>query len=69
MSFTWGEISKWAKSHGYKISKKDDSFLWNKIENVEICGKENSLEELTKAVFNNLTNNKWVKHQKDQTQI
>lgn len=64
MSYTQGEISKWAKSHGYKISKKDGIFLWNKIENADICGTENSLEELVRVIFNRITDNKWVEHQK-----
>lgn len=64
MAFTWGEISKWAKAHGYKISKKDDLFLWHNIENPDVCGEEQGLSELATAVFNQITNHKWVEHQK-----
>lgn len=65
MSFTWGEISKWAKAHGYKVSKKDGSFLWHNIDNVDVFGEESSLENMVKAVFNEVSEHKWVKHQEE----
>jgi hypothetical protein len=63
MSFTWGEVSKWAKSHGYKISRKDGLFLWHNVENTDICGEESSLGKLVTAVFNQITDHKWVEYQ------
>jgi hypothetical protein len=62
---TWGEISKWAKSHGFKLSRKDDLFLWSKIEDPEVNGSEKSLKDASIAIFNCFTNNKWVSYQKD----
>lgn len=64
MSFTLGEISKWAKSRGFKVSKKDGVFLWSSLENVNIKGQENNIEDVAKAIFNQISNNKWIEHQK-----
>jgi hypothetical protein len=61
----WNETSKWAKSHGYKMSRKDGSILWSKLDDKEICGVENSIEETARAIFNHITNNKWVEHQRN----
>jgi len=64
MSFTWGEVSKWAKDHGYKISRKEQKFYWTNT-TTEDSGECYSLEDLTKSVFNKITNDKWVDHQKN----
>lgn len=69
MAFTWAEISKWAKSHGFKVSKKDGLFCWNNLDNTEICGKESNFDDMIKAVFNTITNGKWIEHQKNHKQI
>jgi hypothetical protein len=64
MSFTWGEVSKWSKSHGYKISRKEEKFYSTNINTSEVqecC----SLEELVKFVFNQMSKNQWVEHQKN----
>ena len=65
MAFTWGEISKWAKAHGFKVSKKDGLFLWHNIDNTYVCGEESSFEDMAKAVFNEISGHKWVKHQQE----
>ena len=65
MAFTWGEISKWAKANGFKVSKKDGLFLWHNIENTDICGEEKSLELMVTAVFNEISGHKWVDHQRN----
>lgn len=62
---TWAEISKWAKSHGFKLTRKDDLFLWSKLEDPEINGSEESLKEASIAIFNCFTNNKWVPYQNE----
>jgi hypothetical protein len=64
MAFTWGEISKWAKDHGFKVSKKNDLFLWHNLENPDVCGEEKSLDQMITAVFNEISGHKWVDHQK-----
>jgi hypothetical protein len=57
MGFTWTEIKKWAKTHnlepkkikegGYKLDDKDYS----------------DINELVIALWNIVSNNKWVEHQ------
>lgn len=64
MAFTWAEISKWAKSHGFKVNKKDGLFCWSKLESADISGQESSFDDMIKAVFNTITDGKWIEHQK-----
>lgn len=67
--FKISEIKKWAKDHGYTVVKtKDDtingaSYYWSKDEDPQVTGVELSVSKVTKAIFNHLTNNKWVEHQ------
>jgi hypothetical protein len=61
----WGEASKWAKKNGYKISKKEDKFSWNKIDDVSKNGIENNLKEVVKKVYNEITEYKYLKHQQE----
>jgi hypothetical protein len=58
----WGEVTKWAKSHGYKINKKEDKFLWICL-NTEKNGEENSLDSVVKKVYNEITDYKYKEHQ------
>lgn len=64
------EIKKWAKEKGYSVLKeKDDSingasYYWMKDSNPEISGVELSVSKLATSIFNDLSENKWVEHQK-----
>lgn len=64
------EVKKWAKEKGYSVLKeKDDSingasYYWMKDNNPEISGVELSVSKLATAIFNNLSENKWIEHQK-----
>ena len=59
----WNETSKWAKANGYKMSKKDGGIFWLKLDNPEACGIEKDVDDVAKAIFNHMTNNKWVEYQ------
>lgn len=65
------EIKSWAKTWGYSILKeKDDSlngasYYWSKNNDPNITGVELSVSKVTKAIFNHLTENKWVEHQQN----
>jgi hypothetical protein len=69
----WSEVKKWAKQQGYETIKdkgdedKDDpvQYYWSKIENPECSGVAKSVSKLAKAVFNDITSNKWVEHQEN----
>lgn len=61
---TWGEVSKWAKEKGFKISRKDGEFSWVKLDSPETKGSESSLEDAVTAIFNEISGHKWVEYQK-----
>ena len=59
MGFVWTEIKKWAKSKGMEASKTKDGlyhFDEKKYENLDL---------LATAIFNKITDNKWIKYQED----
>jgi hypothetical protein len=60
---TWKEIKSWAKSRGYNASKNEDSYSWHKSEDETICGHAKSVSKLAFAIYNHMTNNKWVEYQ------
>jgi hypothetical protein len=60
---TWKEIRSWAKGRGYICSKKDNHYTWYKESNPDIINASSSVSKLAKAIYNNLTDNKWLKHQ------
>ncbi|NDB59478.1 hypothetical protein EB001_13655 [bacterium] len=60
---TWKEIKSWAKSHGYHALKHEDSYSWSKLEDESICGQAKSVSKLAFAIYNHMTNNKWVEYQ------
>lgn len=63
------EIKMWAKTWGYTVIKeKDDSengasYYWAKNDNPSVTGVALSVSKLATAIFNNLSENKWVEHQ------
>lgn len=64
------EIKSWAKTWGYSIIKeKDDSlngasYYWCKNDDPNITGVSLSVSKVATDIFNNLTENKWLDHQK-----
>lgn len=67
--FKFAEIKKWAKEQGYQtVKEKDDSingasYYWSKINDPSVSGVSLSVSKLAIAIFNNLTEDKWVEHQ------
>ena len=69
----WSQIKSWAKSHGYETLKdKGDEesgdkvqYYWSKLEDPEHSGVAPSVSKLAKAIFNDITNNKWIDHQNE----
>ena len=59
----WKEIRSWAKKQGYESSKNGDSYSWSKISDPKVCGEAKSVSKLAKAIFNDMTENKWVDYQ------
>lgn len=60
---TFTEANRWAKSIGYKISKKDETFFWVKLQDLKKCGNDKNLSLVVKQIYNDLTDNKFVDHQ------
>lgn len=59
----WKEVKSWAKKQGYESSKNEDSYSWFKISEPAINGQAKSVSKLAKAIYNDITNNKWLDHQ------
>lgn len=64
----WKEIKTWAKNHGYDTLKdKDDGqYYWAKLgsDDPNASGVAASVSKLATAIYNHMTDNKWVDHQK-----
>ena len=64
----WTEVRSWCKKFGYEtIKDKDDNqYYWAKLNcnDPNASGVTGSVSKLAKAVYNHLTENKWVEHQK-----
>ena len=69
------EIKTWAKRWGYSIIKeKDDSvngasYYWCKNDDPNVTGVALSVSKVALAIFNNMTNDKYVEHQKQYWEI
>jgi hypothetical protein len=61
----WREITKWATAHGYKVSKKNDAFVWHKLDDPDKCGNETNQQDLVQRIFNEITGYKWLRYQQD----
>jgi hypothetical protein len=63
------EVKSWAKRWGYSIIKeKDDSlngasYYWCKDNDPTVAGVALSVSKVATAIYNNLTNYKWLEHQ------
>lgn len=68
----WSEVRKWAKQHGYEtIKEKGDEekgetvqYYWSKIDSPQASGVAKSVSKLATALYNDMTDNKWLEHQK-----
>ena len=60
------EIKKWAKTQGYEVikDKEDGLYYWAKLEaGPESSGVAKSVSKVATAIFNHMTDDKWVEHQ------
>lgn len=70
----WKEIKSWAKDKGYKtdrskIDGKTNSYnyVWSKIDDPSISGTATSVSKVAFAVYNHITNNKYLDYQQSYT--
>jgi len=68
----WSEIKRWCKDQGYKADRKKIDgtdnryhYTWSKIDDESISGESSSVSKLATTIYNTITNNKWVDHQKE----
>lgn len=66
----WSEVKKWAKDKGYETikDKEDGKYYWAKIDepqNIEASGVVTSVSKLAKAIYNHLSDNKWIEYQSE----
>ena len=61
----WKEIKSWAKDRGYEAKKSSEGYSWSLINNPEIRGDSQSVSKLARDIFNNMTDDKFVEHQKN----
>lgn len=63
----WSEVKRWAKDHGYDtIKDKDDNqYYWAKLDSndPDASGVAKSVSKLAFAIYNHMTDNKWLDHQ------
>ena len=60
------EIKKWAKEKGYEVikDKEDGLYYWAKLDaGPEASGVAKSVSKVATAIFNHMTEDKWVEHQ------
>jgi hypothetical protein len=60
--FKVNEIKSWAKKFGITVKKQGEGYVWFK-EDLE-AGVPTSLDELVTGVYNHITDNKFLDHQK-----
>lgn len=57
--FKVNEIKSWAKKHDIVLKRKDDGYVWED-------GQEPvSIDEAVKLIFNKVTDNKYLEHQRN----
>lgn len=69
----WSEVKKWAKEQGYTATKDKGneengekvSYSWSKTDNPEVSGIAASVSKLARAIYNHMTDNKWLEHQEE----
>ena len=66
------EIKKWAKEKGYVVTKEkgeSTSYTWYKIDDPTISGVAPSVSKVATAVFNHITDNKWLEYQQNYKEV
>ena len=71
----WTNIKRWAKDKGYKVDREKSGdennpykYQWKLLENPERNGTTNSLSKIAMNIYNDITDNKHVEHQKRYAQ-
>lgn len=62
--FQVNEIKKWANEHGIAVKKSGDGYIWFDKNN-PVNSEVSSIDVVAKEIFNKITDNKFVDHQKN----
>ena len=65
--FKVNEIKSWAKKHGITVKKQGEGYVWYKESPEERV--PTSLDELVTDVYNHITDNKFLDHQKNYSPL
>ena len=67
----WTNIKRWAKDKGYKVDREKSgdeanpyNYEWKVLDDPTRHGTINSLSKMAMAIYNDITDNKHVEHQK-----
>ena len=69
----WSLVKSWAKSHGYTSFREKTTdpnnpnkydYYWGKIDDPAVTGYSISVSKLATDIYNHITDNKFVEHQK-----
>jgi hypothetical protein len=65
----WKEVKTWAKNNGYDVlkDKEDNQYYWAKLD-TDASGVAKSVSKLAFAIYNHMTDNKWLDHQKQYSE-
>jgi len=65
----WTEVRSWAKTNGYETikDKEDNQYYWAKLDSnlPDASGVAKSVSKLATAIYNHMTDNKFLEHQKE----
>lgn len=72
----WKEVKTWASSHGYKVertkiegTKQSYDYFFQEKSNPNNTGREESVFNLAKTIYNKITDNRHVEHQENYEKI
>ena len=65
MKYTFTELKRWSKEKGYEVLKEKGTevCVWTKIDDPSVSGIEETLSDTATAIFNHMTDNRWVEYQ------
>lgn len=66
--FQVNEIKKWAKNHGISVKKSEELYIWFEEKNKEKTSEPTTIDQVAKEIFNKITDNKFIDHQKNYKQ-
>ena len=59
----WKEIKTWATNNNYSTKKIEDGYFWSRLDNPSRSGISKSVSKLATAIYNDMTDNKFLEHQ------